>query len=211
MTTYLNEEEQLQLLKRWWENYGNTVVTVVLLIGAVFAVYNWWGNRVAKINIQASGLYEQLLVSVSSSDKDATIATTDLLVKEYPQSVYASLAKLFEAKEKVHAGDLESAEKSLQWTIDRSSSQAIKQIAMIRLARIYLAQNQYTKADHLLANAEDKTFEPLIQELKGDVTLAQGHPEKARDQYVQAQEGLQKQHINNALLQMKINSLPASA
>jgi len=210
MTAYLNEEEQLQLLKRWWNEYGNVLVSVILLIALAFASLNWWKNRTAKINTQASALYEQLISSMANEDKSGVSATSKLLVTEYTHTVYASLAALFEARQAVHQGDLESAVKSLLWAQKNSPSAALKQIATIRLARIYIAQGQLAQADHQLSVVSDKMFQPLIEEVQGDLTLARGQPAQARDHYVQAQLGLKKQNIDNSILQMKINSLPAS-
>lgn len=211
MTGYLNEEEQLQLLKKWWNQYGNIAVSVILMLGLLFAAVNWWQNHSNKINTQASALYEQLLMSASAEDKAGVSAASQVLLAEYPKTIYASLASLFEAKQFVHQSNFDGAIKSLQWVAEHSPSLAVKQIAKIRLARIYLAEGKLALADQQLATVVDQTFLPIIHEVQGDLTLARGQPMQARTQYLEAQSGLQKQNIQNSILQMKINSLPATA
>ena len=67
---------------------------------------------------------------------------------------------------------------------------ALKQIARLRAARILLAMQKNQDALDLLATVDDPTYQPLIDEVKGDIYQAMGQTEQAKQAYESAQAGL---------------------
>lgn len=208
MTNYLNEEQQVELLKEWWNKYGNLAVSLILLLGVSLMGWRWWQQRQVNIQHQASAVYEQLLLNVSKQDTSGIDATANTLIHQYPHTIYASLASLFQAREAVNKGALDVALRSLDWAATHTKVPAVKALAQLRAARVLLVQKKYDEVKQRLDAIDHKLYHPLVEEIRGDLLVAQGQRLQARKAYMAAQEGMTKAGLANRLLEMKIESLP---
>jgi predicted negative regulator of RcsB-dependent stress response len=69
--SYRTEEEQLEALKRWWQENGRGIVLgVVLALGLGFGWQAWQTNQQTAAE-NASILYQQLLQALASPDPNA--------------------------------------------------------------------------------------------------------------------------------------------
>lgn len=209
MNTYSTEAEQIEAIKKWWEKYGNTLLTVVLLFILVIVGFRWWQQRNVDIRAQASIAYEQLLESVAQADSTGIEAHSNHLIKEYGQTVYAANAALFAAKLAVEKDDFDQALRQLDWVIAHANTSAIKQSARLRAARILLLQGKTDLAMEKLAQVDDSAFQPTIDEVKGDIYVAMKQFPAARDNYQQALDGMSAAGFANPMLQLKLSTLPA--
>jgi predicted negative regulator of RcsB-dependent stress response len=69
----LEEQEQLDQLKAFWQKYRNLitgVVTAVLFAYAGYSAYQWWQTSQAAA---ASQLYETMVTAINKGDKDQTL------------------------------------------------------------------------------------------------------------------------------------------
>ena len=60
--------------------------------------------------------------------------------------------------------------------------------ASLRLGRVILAQGDAGRALELVNSIDPRSFEPGFHELRGDVYLALGRPEDARDSWLAARD-----------------------
>lgn len=217
MDTYRTEEEQVEALKKWWEENGrSTILGVVLAIGLVGG-WRFWQGWQEDQSSAASEVYQSLLeadalaLENDAQHKTATFLATQLR-EEYSRSGYAELAALFLARYAAEAGNWDEAEAQLQWLIDRKPDAALLSQARLRLAQVYLGAEQYTAALAQLQGDWASGFQPLVDELRGDILLGQGDAAAALKAYELAAQGtVPGARGGNALLQMKIQQLRQKA
>lgn len=207
MSVYMTEDEQLEAIKKWWNRHGNKIsicLTIVLLCVAGYRYMNW---RQEKITQEASVVYEQMMVALANHDNKSVRSFATQLTKDYTNSVYADAAHMTLAKIYVTKNKLAEAKEELQKVDSKSKRTAIKQIAKIRLARILAAEHSYEAALQQLTVLEDKTYLPVINELKGDIYSVTGQYQQAINAYKQAMEETKTNGMANLFLEMKTNEV----
>lgn len=88
---------------------------------------------------------------------------------------------------------------------------ALKQIAKIRMARIFAAEKSYTNALNELSSIDDKTYLPVINELKGDIYGATGQYQEAMSSYKLALDEVKNNGMGNLFLEMKTNEIASKS
>lgn len=194
MADHLTEQEQLQQLTNWWKENGVSMAAAILVGLIAYFGFQWWQNNQQQQAVQASALYSDLLESikadpvsgesVSEENKKTAYYIAEQLQTAYSDSLYAVNASLFAAKIAVEDGDIVSAEKALRWATDNSDG-AIKGIAALRLARIYVAQEKFDDALILVGNSS-AALQSLNAELRGDILLAKNDISGAQAAYQEA-------------------------
>lgn len=216
MSVHLSEEEQLEVLKRWWKDYGTTIiVSVLVVVGAYFAWAAWQDQQQAKAEA-ASAIYEDLIktMNVESGETlaEADRATAERLASQLKEgdstSLYAHNAAFFLAKIAVSEGNLDKAATELKWILTQKPDAATEQLANLRLARVLLAQEAYDEAMALVQTPPTIGFAAEYAEVYGDVLRAKGDIDAARTAYEKALAATtQQQQERFMLLQMKLNDL----
>ncbi|OGT06110.1 MAG: hypothetical protein A2103_05005 [Gammaproteobacteria bacterium GWF2_41_13] len=209
MDQYLTEEQQVELLKRLWKEYGLAVLTGVVL--AVMIVFGWrfYQTYRTEQRQQASMIYEHMMVSLINHQYDEANNQAKILRSHFHRTPYGTIAALTTAKIAVDRGDLMMAVRMLRWASTHGQGDALRQTARIRLARIYLDQKKPNQALNILETVDDEAFMPLIDETKGDVYLQLGSTLQARMAYDRALTALPDTALNRPLLEMKLADLPA--
>src|SRR5262245_10873080 len=125
----LEEQEQLAQLKSWWKDNGNTVIALVT--AAVIAAAGWqgWRSWQAGQARQAGALYDSLVKAMQADDAKALRDAGGSLVESFPRTLYASMGALASARFYFERNDLKNARAQLQWVVDRSPSDELKDIA----------------------------------------------------------------------------------
>jgi predicted negative regulator of RcsB-dependent stress response len=105
------------------------------------------------------------------------------LVEGFPRTLYAGMGALAAARFYIDRGDLKSARAQLQWVVERSSSDELRDIARLRLAGVLLDEKSY---DEALAQLEAKHAPAMAAQyaaLKGDILVAKGKAAEAKAAY----------------------------
>ena len=178
MNIYMTEEEQIEQIKKWRKNYGNMVMSAILVIVLAITGWRWWQNNHAAVLTQTSQIYQQLLNSVEADQTTDIQAQANTLISEHPKTAYANMAALILAREYVKQNQLDKAIAQLDNVIKQSKQPTLRQVARIRKARLWLAQKKYQNALTLLETIDAKVYMPLILEVRGDIYLAQGKQSK---------------------------------
>ncbi|MDT8281450.1 MAG: tetratricopeptide repeat protein [Gammaproteobacteria bacterium] len=187
MNEYETEEQQLEALKKWWKENGTSLI-VGLVVG-VSALFGWryYLAQTHAHNMQASDMYMQLAQNVALKNiDDKTIDISNQLTNDFSDTPYAALSSLALAKAEYETGDIDRAETQLELAVKYANDSVIKQIANLRLIRLYIEQEKFDEALSLLNMEHDAAYDPQYEELKGDVYSASGKLELARVAYDEA-------------------------
>ncbi len=185
----LEEQEQLDELKAWWKQYGNMVQWVLIAALTCVAAYQGWNYYQHKQTSEAAALFETLQ-NLQVSDVKAVRTASANIIEKYSSTPYAARAAVLAARANYKANDRKSAISQLEWAMGNSKDGAVKTIAMLQLAALKLEDKQYDAALKVLANSYDAGFIGLVEDLKGDILMAQGKKVDARKAYQEALKNL---------------------
>lgn len=186
MDVYASEEEQVEAIKKWWKENGTSVVLGVLIgAGALFG-WRYWESQITSKGEAASVVYTEFGNLISENKTKEAEQVGKSLIETHKDTPYASLASLALARKAVEAKDSATAISHLQWVIDNSDLAEIKQAASLRLARIHLSEGNADAAWKLVGPLAENSKLASVNELKGDILLAQKKTEEARNAYLQA-------------------------
>ena len=209
MSENITEQQQVEQLKKLWkENCGPIIIGVLIAVIIGFGWRYYHTYKTSKSS-QASLIFQGMIAASMNDDSARAKLQAETLVKNFAGSSYASPAALLLAKQNVYEKNRDAAIKELQWVIKHSSVSVYKQVARIRLARTYIAQNEGEKALQVLLTVDDKAFSAQISEIKGDVYVQQNKFAVARKSYQKALEELPSEaSVAKPILKMKIDDLP---
>jgi predicted negative regulator of RcsB-dependent stress response len=179
----LEEQEQLASVKGWWHDNGTKVLTVIAVVAVIGS--GWQGWRVWQANQakQAGAQYDVLVKAVQEGDAKALRDAGGTLVESFPRTLYASMGALLAARFHVDRADLKNAKAQLQWVVEHSPSDELRDLARLRLAAVLLDEKAYDEALSLLEAKHALPLEAQYAALRGDILLAKNKVEDARAAY----------------------------
>lgn len=208
MEIYNTEEEQVEALKQWWEKNGiKVIVFIVLLLGSVYGGQQW---RQAQHDTAAAASSEySKMMENWDADREKASEHADALLSNHGDTNYAALASLTLAASAIELADRDGAAARLNEVIRTTTSEELKALAALRLARIYLDKGEAEQALSTLNQLAPGAYEVAALELKGDIYLQQGKPEEARTAYDSAITKSDEMPGKRAMLEMKRDDLTA--
>ena len=218
MDVYRTEEEQVEALKKWWQENGNAIlIGVGLAIAGYFGWQAWQKNQQETAEAGSNSYFEFLEAFEANSrdSNDINAATVlhlgDKLKQDHGASHYGYYAALMLAKQAVQEGDLSRAESELQWVVDRAEpASSVYLIAKLRLARVIYAQDGADNDQRALALIEHETagaHQASYEEVKGDIYQRMGRLDEARTAYRLALEEGERIELPRPLVQVKLDDL----
>lgn len=215
MESYRTEEEQVEALRRWWEENGkSTIAAIVVALLAGFGWQGWQGYQDTQAG-KASDLYQSMLqsMSVAQPSSAAGAEVTDLaqrLKTEHGGSTYAQFAALHLARMAVGSAELDIAQEQLRWVLTAADSGSdVALIAQQRLARVLAASGDTDQALGILAQGAGTAYAASYAAARGDILLASGKDEEARVAYLEARSlaAANPGQPNLSMLEQKLQSL----
>ncbi|MCD8339346.1 MAG: tetratricopeptide repeat protein [Burkholderiales bacterium] len=205
----LEEQESLAQIKAWWDKWGTLVLsiaTAVCLAIAGFRLWQWWEMKQAA---DAGGLYAMMIQASNGKDNARVQNIAQRLYSDYGSTVYAGMGALLAAYSAENTNQPQEAIKNLEWVYNGDKFPELQAVSAVRLAGIYLDQNNYDKALSVLNGVlNPDTQEALVDDRKGDVYMAMGDTQKAREAWESA---LRAATITNPivnLIRIKLEALP---
>lgn len=207
MAIYDTEEEQLEALKSWWKENGQSSLVGVALGIALIVGWNYWQAYKLEKAEQASNLYDQFMKAAAENKNDSAEKLAEIIQAQYKGTEYASFSGLLEAKLKVEQGDLAGA-RELLTRLAADADKELSNIAKLRLARLMLANAEYEQGLQLISQIDPSStssFSGNYDELAGDFLVALDRLDEARTSYEKALRSGQQ----SPLLKIKIDDLTA--
>ena len=208
MDIYQTEDEQVEALKKWWKENGNSAIFGVVL--GLMAIFGWreWNDYEAEQAASASQLYQEMVIATRDGKTASAGETAKQIVSSYESTGYAVFARLGLAKIAIANGDLEDALTNLQWALDNTSVEAFRHIITLRIVDILITQNKLDEATSLLSkNKQRGEFNSAYLELEGDVHRLKGNTDDAVQLYQKALNIAQDSGLDTSLLDMKMDDL----
>lgn len=203
----LEEQEQLDQLKHFWSQYGNTITWALILVLGVFASWNFYQYWQRSQATQAAALYDEVERVVKSADSAKIDRVFADMKDRFASTIYAQQAGLLVAKQYYGAGNVEAANKALSWVAEGSSDPAYQAIAKLRLAGVLVESKAFDDALKQLNGPFPANFDALVADRKGDIFLLQGKKKEAIAEYEKAFNGFDQQTQYRRLVEVKMNSL----
>jgi len=101
MSELRTDEEQAELIKKWWSENGSSVVTTVAVAVAGVVGWNFWQDQKQATGEAASATYSQL-VQLAAQENDAVQGEMQTLAEQlksdYADTAYADFGSLFIAR-----------------------------------------------------------------------------------------------------------------
>lgn len=210
MANHLDEEEQVEDLKRWFnENWKSLAAGLALGLALVGGWQGWTKYRDGR-SAAASQLYGDLNKALQLSKADEAKPIADKLKDKYANTPYATLAALQLAANAANAQKLDEAAAELAWAAEHGSEKPLRQLARLRQARVLFGQGKTDEALKLV-DQDGGEYAALYSELRGDIAYTKGDRDTARTAYQAALDKLEADAANSARLQQKLDDVGGTA
>jgi len=212
MAEMRTDEETVEAIKDWWKRNGTS-----LLIGvaaALAVVFGWraWQQQQVDYRTEAASQFASLINAYTDESQENRAETVEFVAtnlrEEYSDSAYAVYGSLILARQQMmDLGNTEAAISTLEWA--NSNTDQGKPLALIIRSRLARAQFDIAEYDAALVTVDGapsaESFDAIFTELRGDILLAQGHSDLAREAYLRAREqsGVQR----SGILELKLADL----
>lgn len=201
------EQAQLDALKAWWNQYGNIIIWILIVILAGFSAWKVWSVYQAKQSVQAAILFEEVQKAIQDKDQPKLARVVADVQDKFANTNYAQMASMIAAKYAFSTNDLKAAKADLNWIREHGKSMEFKSVAKIRLAGILLDEKSYDEAMKLLSGEFSSEFISAVEDRKGDVLVAQNKIDDARIAYQAALYHSTDKDPGYQFIQLKLDAI----
>jgi len=216
MATHLDlqEQEQVDQLKAFWQQYGNLITWTLTLALTGFAAWNGWNWWQRDQAAKASSMFDELERSAQAADAERSTRVFADLKERFPRTAYTQQGALLAAKVQADKGQTDAALATLAWASDNGGDDELRTIARLRAAGLLMDKKQYDAAlaqlDAAAQGRNAKEFESLLADRRGDVLLAQGKKDDARKAFEAAYKAMDEKLEYRRLIDAKLTALGAA-
>lgn len=189
MSTYLNEDEQVEALKAWWKKYGTSAVVAIIIGVSGTFIFQYWQNNQTTSRGQASTIYQNILNETDKTDTKRQAKQAAYIKHHYPNTIYASMASLFLAKQAVAQNDLKTADSELEYAAKNADPKILSDLINLRRSRVLIAMQQNDAAMKLLDGINVSALKSAVENVRGDILMQQGKVAAAKSAYQTALQG----------------------
>ena len=203
----LEEQEQLDQLKHFWNTWGTPISAVLLVVMGGLAAWNgyqYWQNRQAS---QAAALLDAVEVAAQAKDQSRVEQAFADIKTKYAGTPQADMAGFALAKTMQEAGNLDAAKSALVWVAEQSSDAGYKAIAKLRLSSVLIEQKQFDAALQQLQGSFPPEFEGVAADRKGDVLMLLERRSDAVTEYLRSYKALDETIEYRRMVEVKLNGL----
>jgi len=205
----LQEQEQLDELKHFWNTWGTLITWVLIVILGAIAAWNGyrlWQSRQAQ---QAMALVEAVELAAQTGDMARVEQAFGDMKAGYAGTTQAGQAGLLAAKAMADAGNWDGAKAVLAWVAEKSPDDGYVALAKLRLAGVLIEQQAYDEALAQLSGRIPVEFAGVAADRKGDVLALQGKNQEAIAEYRRAYQAFGESLEYRRLVEAKLNALGA--
>ncbi len=207
MDIYQTEDEQVEALKKWWQDNGKSAIFGVVL--GLSAIFGWreWQDYQTEMAASASTLYQQMVGAAREQKAEDLIKVASEISTNYEKTAYAVFARLALARVAVENNDLDSAVTDLRWALKNTSQDSLQHVISLRLARVLIAQSKYEEARSILKKQDQGEFAVSYLELEGDIFRKQDKISEARQSYNKAISLAKAGNQDTSMLDLKLDDM----
>lgn len=207
----LEEQEQLDEFRAWWNKNGKLVTRLVIAAAVAYGGWqgyqSWMNSKATAASTAYQTLVSTPLLDVDSKKAEQISKDAEAIEADYSMTPYAGRAALFAARALHEANKSEAAEKQLRWAMAEAKEPAIKHMAAVEVAGLQIERNALDDAKKTLAAIDDKGFDGIKNALLGDIYIANKQEKEAKDAYNKALQGLDPEGKLFYLTQQKLDAL----
>ena len=196
-----SQEEQQEILLSFWQRFKYLIIFAFVAIVLSIVGSDYRTSSSQEEDFETASLYQSYL---ETDDQDVG----KRIIDTYSDSVYADFVRLNEAKRNFQNNDSSKAIELLKTVINNNANaeefNPLQAAAKIRLAKIYLDNQDFNEVLSLFESTDQLTSTMLEQ--KADAENALGQFNKARASYMLALQNSTNQS-SMALINMKISDL----
>ena len=205
MDVLTDDHEREQVVRKWWhENWKPIALGIVIALAGLIGFRQYQAYTLEKAQQQAYALYQmqyKLSVSPQNIEKDAAA-----YLKEH-EDIYGALLALDLAAYESSKDQFEQALEHAEFAV-KNGGKLVTPVASLSKARIQAQLKQYDDAVKTLDGINSDAYAVEKAEIKGDVLLAKGDREGARNAYREAVKLCEDKKIQiNPLLTMKLDDV----
>ena len=203
----LEEQEQLDQIKHFWQQYGNLISWVLIAVFGSIAAWNGWNYWQSRQAGQASVMYDEVERAAVAGNTDRVERAFSDMKAHFGRTTYAQQAGLLAAAALYDKGKADQAKAALAWVADNASDEGYQAVARLRLASIFMDAKQYDEALKQLNAAFPREFQALADDRRGDIYNLQGKKSEAKTEYEKAYKGMDDRSDARKLLEVKLAAL----
>jgi predicted negative regulator of RcsB-dependent stress response len=207
VSEYISDEEQINRFNEWWQANGTVLLVAAGVAIAAIVGWNIYADQRQQSIEAGTAVYAEY---AEAEDPDARQMLAERIKSEFPNTSFAALVALAEAKAAVDSGDLGAAQTALNTAKNAAPDALLSELASLRLAKVEYAMGDTAQALQTLQGVRSAGYESWALELSGDIYLAEGDSENAFAAYSRALENADE-GANRPLLEIKRdNTAPAN-
>ena len=208
MADHLQEEEQIDAIKQWWqENKVSVIGAIVLTLGGSFG-WSQYQDYTSATAIAAADTYDDILLERASGESaDQLAMLADTIRDENGSIAFAEFAALQVAAAAAEEGNFEQAQIELEKVMAGVEvDSTLGQLAQLRLAKVKAALGQEEAAIAILELGSD-SFPVSYAQVLGDIHLAAGREAAALEAYQTAKAASLMLGGQSGLIDLKVSGL----
>jgi predicted negative regulator of RcsB-dependent stress response len=186
----LEEQEQLDALKHFWNRWGSLISGVLIVVLLAFAGWNGWQLWQSRQAGYAAALYDALQNAAESGDAARVQQAFADLKDQYGGTTYAAQGALLAGKTLLDQGKPADGKAALAWAADKAAMPGLQALARLRLAAVLINEKAYDAALQQLTWGFPQAFAGLAADRRADVLLQQGKKNEALVEYGKAYQNL---------------------
>lgn len=203
----LEEQEQLDQLKHFWQQYGNLITWVLIVVLGAFAGWNLYQRWQLSQASQAAAMYDEVERTIGGGDLAKLDRVLADMKDKFPNTTFAQQAGLLSAKAYFEGGKIDEAKAALTWVAGKSSDAGYQAIARLRLASVLMEGKAFEEAAKQLSGEFPSEFSALVSDRRGDIFALQGKKAEAKSEYEKAYKLFEERADYRRLVEVKLNSL----
>jgi len=203
----LEEQEQLDQLKHFWNQWGTLISCVLIVVCGSLAAWNgyqyWQGRQATK----AAALFDAVEVANRAKDQARVEQAFGDLKASYAGTPQAAQAGFLLARSLVEAAKPDEAREVLAWVAANAGDDGFKALAKLRLAAVLTEQKKYDEALAQLSGSLPAAFDGVAADHRGDILMLQDKRTEALAQYTKAYKAMSEDVEYRRLVEVKLNAL----
>jgi predicted negative regulator of RcsB-dependent stress response len=191
------EEEQEDQIKNWWKENGIQIIGGVVIGIAGIWGWDYYQNYKYAQSIEARDLY----LDFSGNNNSSTLQN---LSENFSDSSYQDEARLLLAKNQIKNFD-ESRNTLL--SVSNSSNKYLANLAKIRLAKLYINNDNLSEAETILNNLNDESYKGLKFYMQAQISEKKNDLSSAKNLYEESLKNLSEESGLKNLIRLKVADL----